>query len=192
MLALLVIVGFLSKATATCDIIEKYQKKGSQETSYNISELAIAAYEGNATILHDLIEKGCDINNMDMVVEVHIPQTDETVTVWNNSVLSYAALYGHLDVVKLLLEYEELKMDPVDSEGNTPLMLAASWGETEIVELLHKNGSDVNHRNNKGYTALHSAARFGYYETVLLLIDLGADLNVKSTTKYGETPVMLA
>ncbi len=45
----------------------------------------------------------------------------------------------------------------VDKEGNTPLILAARAGETDIVSLLLEHGADVNAQNQQGHTALISA-----------------------------------
>ena len=43
------------------------------------------------------------------------------------------------------------------SKGMTPLMYAARYNRTEIVELLIANGADLKVRSDKGYTALKYA-----------------------------------
>jgi hypothetical protein len=47
--------------------------------------------------------------------------------------LSYAARGGLLEAVKLLAEREDVEMNPVDGE---PLVLAACYGHSEVVEYL--------------------------------------------------------
>ncbi|RPB09223.1 hypothetical protein P167DRAFT_511146, partial [Morchella conica CCBAS932] len=50
---------------------------------------------------------------------------------------------GDLEVITTLLEHQA-SLDSVDCKGITPLYLAASKGYTEIVEILAKNGADIN------------------------------------------------
>lgn len=66
-----------------------------------------------------------------------------------------------------------------DEEGNTPLHIAALFGQTEIMELLIQKGADVNAGNNDGATPLHAAALFGQAEAAETLIQNGADVNAR-------------
>ena len=59
--------------------------------------------------------------------------------------------------------------------GNTPLMLAATFGNREAVSLLIKAGADLEIRNKSRGTALHQACFFAQPEIVELLLDAGAD-----------------
>ena len=55
--------------------------------------------------------------------------------------------------------------DPVDSEHNTPLHIAAKRGHLETIKLLMEMISDddkIRARNNQGKTAVHLAAEFGH------------------------------
>lgn len=58
--------------------------------------------------------------------------------------------------------------------GTTALMLAASQGHTELVQVLIDAGADVNARDFTGWTALHGAAYKGSSKVVLLLLEHGA------------------
>ncbi|MEO1996068.1 MAG: ankyrin repeat domain-containing protein, partial [Planctomycetaceae bacterium] len=73
------------------------------------------------------------------------------------------------------------------SEGSTPLMLAALFGQTQAAALLIENGARVKSGNSKGDTALHLAAFFAHPETVKLLLAKGADRNAKNN--MGATPL---
>ena len=76
------------------------------------------------------------------------------------------------------------------SDGFTPLHIAGWTGTKEIVELLIKNGADVNATHNGGGTPLHWAARKGQKEIVELLISNGANVNAQD--EDGGTPLFYA
>jgi hypothetical protein len=76
-----------------------------------------------------------------------------------------------------------------DAEGNTPLILASLYASPECVELLIKNGADVNAANKAGATALIRAAPSP--EKTSLLVAAGANVRVR-TADLGNTPLILA
>lgn len=68
--------------------------------------------------------------------------------------------------------------------GHTPLHLAASSGQTEMVQLLIENGANVNAKFHDdqdfiNVTPLHLAALEGHQETVQLLIKNDANVNAQ-------------
>ncbi len=72
--------------------------------------------------------------------------------------------------------------------GSSPLISAALFGKTEIVQVLLNANVDINFVNNDGATALHTAAFFCRPEIVKLLLDKGIDKNIRNnmnTTAYG-------
>jgi ankyrin repeat protein len=62
---------------------------------------------------------------------------------------------------------------------------AAKDGNRELVELLLKNGADVNAEGEFGETALGQAAENGHREVVELLLKNGADVNAKEYGIFG-------
>ena len=65
-----------------------------------------------------------------------------------------------------------------DPEGNTPLMLASFYANSECVELLTYNGAEVNAANKAGATALIRAAT--NYEKARLLVEAGAEVRLRT------------
>ena len=79
---------------------------------------------------------------------------------------------------------------PVDVStgiGYTPLHLAITFNQTDVVRRLLHAGADVNRQNLSGNTPLHGAALHSNTEVAQLLIDEGADINLLN--KINETPV---
>lgn len=73
-----------------------------------------------------------------------------------------------------------------------PIHLAASEGNTQVVELLLNSGAEIDSHGQEGYalTPLYIAAREGKTETVRLLIGKGADVNAGE--QGGRTPLQIA
>ena len=87
--------------------------------------------------------------------------------------ITVAALGGHLAIVKTLFT----RGAALDGPGWTPLLYAASGGQTEVAGYLLDAGANVNAVSPNGTTALMMAARGGYAPTVELLLSRGADVN---------------
>ena len=103
--------------------------------------------------------------------------------------LSDAVLYGRANDVRRLIA-AGANVDETDPTGMTPLMVAASQGETAIARLLMAAKADVNAASEDGGTALMRAASANRVEVMKLLISGGANVNAK--TSGGMTPMMVA
>ena len=68
--------------------------------------------------------------------------------------------------------------------GNTPLNVAAMYGQRDAVAAIIKQDVDINLQNNDGNTALHLAAGFGHRDIVELLLKNEADIYLQN--KKGE------
>ena len=90
--------------------------------------------------------------------------------------LQYAAFFGQISVVELLLERgadaNAVAENPMKVQ---PLHSAATIGSVEICRRLLEAGADVNGRQQLGYTPLMSAALRGNDLLVRLFLDHGAD-----------------
>ena len=81
-------------------------------------------------------------------------------------------------------------LDPKDTWGATPLMLAATSGYPRFVERLLDLGADHGLSDNSGRSALHHAAESVRNEVVGALIDGGAGIHCGDD--IGDTPLHMA
>lgn len=91
--------------------------------------LHIAAEFGHAPIINLLIKDH----------KAHVNGKDED----GNTPLHIAALRGHLDVVKMLVE-NDARIDSRDHDGQTPLFKTMKYAEYRIAEYLIECGANVN------------------------------------------------
>ncbi len=122
------------------------------------------------------------------------------VTYDNVSVFHLAAEYGHVMIMKVLVDHairvcgkegvNEL-LHSGDSDGKTPLHLAV-WGDPkpDMVTLLLDLGTNVNVESAYHYTPLHWAAKHGHVESARVLLHKGADSTL--TNSNGDTAMDLA
>ena len=61
-----------------------------------------------------------------------------------------------------------------DGRKSTPLLLAAGYNRTRIIQLLLQHGADVQAKDKGGLMPLHHACSYGHFEVTELLIRYGA------------------
>ena len=110
----------------------------------------------------------------------------------NETALMYATTYGHIDIIRLLLEYNA---DPnlTDDEGETALAMATSLNvlhSEDIIKTLLEYNADPNAQGYGGYTPLMKASIESYINIVQLLLDNGADPFIKNDE--GDTALDMA
>ena len=81
-----------------------------------------------------------------------------------------------------------LTVNSRDSSGDTPLHIAAIWGDADAIESLLAAGADVNAKGDMSCTPLHYAVSQGKVEAAKSLIKHGASLDIKDEIS-GWTPV---
>ncbi|MGK4568175.1 ankyrin repeat domain-containing protein [Flavobacterium sp. 3HN19-14] len=162
--------------------------------------LMFAIYNGNTKEFNKLIDNGADV-------------TYRIKTSWELNALNVAVKKNNVDAVKKLVSTKKFKklqyyfedacgqssssiviffiskgvnVNNYSENGHSNLMTACSFGTTEIVQALIKNGAEINHqREVDGITALMLAAFNGELNKVKLLMKNGADKTIKD--KNGET-----
>lgn len=147
--------------------------------------LAQAASAGDEELVALLIAKGANVNHhveKSQTVLMRAAAGAPFVQCGNDPlIVSYP---GHSKVVKRLLD-AGARINDQDAEGNTALMLAASFGRIDSVKRLLEAGANVRLSNQYGWTALiYAANSSGSYdatnmtEIVKGLLAAGADVNV--------------
>ena len=94
---------------------------------------------------------------------------------------------GSLRVADLLIEHPRLVPESRNAADESPLMMAALKGHTELVRRLIARDADV---NKPGWTPLHYAATGGHLDIMRLLLDEHAFIDAQSPN--GTTPLMMA
>lgn len=94
------------------------------------------------------------------------------------TVLHYASYYDKVDVISFMLEAFMLQTDAeinsIDSEGNTPLHIAAANNNISTVMFLLQNGSDITLQNHSGETARNIAAEYPECQDIVNILDAGS------------------
>ncbi len=102
----------------------------------------------------------------------------KTITRAGPSPLIAATRDGHLQVVKVLLDYKARVHGPA-SAPKTPLHLAAEKEYPEIAKLLLEHKAKPNRRDRSGKTPIYYTTYKGNVHTMNVLIDHGVNVNQK-------------
>src|SRR6266498_3521942 len=97
-----------------------------------------------------------------------------------------------IDKIRSLPDFESVDFQDINStnsEGENALHVAVRWKETEAVQLLIKEGININQPGDLGHTPLHEACSSGNMEIVKILVEAGADLFALTE---GDPPFTLA
>lgn len=108
-----------------------------------------------------------------------------------NSGLLKACLIGHRVNVQLFFRWGAA-IECRDEQGNTPLLISANKGFTDIVDFLLKNGADVNASNSAGDTPLILSIRSpGSLETMERILEHEL-VEIEQANNAGYTALMTA
>lgn len=171
-------------------------------------------YEGDRAIIELLLEHGADIGArdpngltpfhramyeadpavitllLDYGADIHARTNSENYSLGGSfaTPLHQAAeASGYPESITTLLDHGA-DIHAKDEEGNTPLHLATSNQNNQVVALLLDRGADINTENKDGDTPLHLAIYHDRSPDIIpLLLAQGADINVQN--KYGDTPL---
>ncbi|XP_014274691.1 26S proteasome non-ATPase regulatory subunit 10-like [Halyomorpha halys] len=165
--AVLVVVALSLFVTAQCKEVDKNRLWS------NLTPLQLAAIEGRVA-----------------EVEIILKEKRESVNGVNGiSPLHWAALRGHVHVIRMLLKFGA-DIRSLDHEKNTALHMAAVSGSPEAVEELIIAKAEIDAQNNNNNTALHLAVNELDFNVTKTLLRFGALTNI--TDQEGRSPLDLA
>jgi uncharacterized protein len=133
------------------EIINEQPNLIHEENEHGLTLLGIAAHYGQYEVVKTLVKNGAQINALSHSKLSFIPK---------NTAL-HAAIAGakSIEVIDFLLTHGA-NPNISDSEGHTPLHIAAFEGNASIAELLMKNGAEIK-TNNSGKTPIEIAEERG-------------------------------
>lgn len=132
----------------------------------------VAVRQDNALVVRELLGRGFDPNTPN-------PQGLHG--------LLLALKYPSLKVAEVLVNDPKTSVETLNAAGESPLMLAALKGLTDLCKQMIDRDADV---NKPGWTPLHYAATGGNVSTMQLLLDNHAYIDAASPN--GSTPLMMA
>ncbi|MEI0608811.1 ankyrin repeat domain-containing protein [Brachyspira pilosicoli] len=108
-----------------------------------------------------------------------------------NTVLHYAAMYGDVNTVNVLLEADSSLASVENNEGITPIYYAIVVSDNDILSSIINNGQiDINKKDSLGYTPLHYAANYGNMEAVVLLVEeFNADKTIVNDDNFTASDI---
>ena len=97
----------------------------------------------------------------------------------NNTLFHYAALHGHLDIIRMLINFG-CDASIKGWRGWTPLHFACKGGHSNVVQmLLSKRSYNLMSVDDNGNLPIHIAATFGHWDIIqMLATDFGCDINI--------------
>ena len=129
----------------------------------------------NIEIARDLLDSGADSKTEDK---------------YEVSLLSNAALLGHLRMLRLLLDYGADIESGGRTQNCTPLIHATETGDLNVVKFLLDAGANLNVEASDGTSPLSHAAVAGNLDMIQLLYEHGSD--PERENRYGERALVFA
>ncbi|GMF64109.1 unnamed protein product [Phytophthora fragariaefolia] len=137
--------------------------------------LHLAAAEGRLEMVQQLLHLGAG--------EVHLGGGRRK---YARTPLHEAAINGHLDVCRLLVDFG-LLVDCHTTRARTPLLYAVKGNHVELARyLVMEAGANVNEQNEMGVTAVYIACQDGLEDMVkFLVLEAKADVNLSNCTNHA-------
>jgi len=168
--------------------------------------LHIASSEGHLDICKLLLSRGAKINRSDRwglapLDDAHRHQHGEIVQFLQqnggkfgssslNINLISACVEGDVEEVSSLLEYGQIDINSSDYDRRTPLHIAASEGQSEIVQLMCEKGADVNAKDRWGSRPLDGAVLANSRVCIALLTKFGGKRGSSADSSFGQEAVL--
>ena len=135
-------------------LIDKHLVDLHMTDNYGWTELHCSAQSGNCELVAYFAEMGTD---------VHLKTAD------GRNCLHIAALKGHLNLCKMLIDKHNVDVNVADKRGWTAVHFSAQSGNCELVAYFAEIGTDINMKTNDGRNCLHIAGLEGHLNLCKML-----------------------
>ena len=152
-------------------LIDKHNFNVQLTSNKGITGLHFSASNGSYELVQLFVNMGTDI---------------KLKTIDGRNCLHIAAVSGHLNLCKTLINKHNIDVQLTDNDGCTALHYSAKNGSYELVKFFADVGTDINLEANDGTNCLHIAARYGHLNLCKTLIDKH-NFNSEMATKEGWT-----
>ncbi|WP_236822796.1 ankyrin repeat domain-containing protein [Anaplasma platys] len=136
-------------------------RRGTSAKAVPMSSLPLSAG------FHRYVESLPDLSNSSFVGRHIIFSTD--IGDYATQILTLAAYYGHIEVVRWLLKNEVIDVNRANGYGYTPMHFAASMNHVDVVKLLLEAKASTASRNMPYTTSAHIAAINGAKDVLMYL-----------------------
>ena len=137
-------------------LIDKHKVDANVADKHGWTAVHFSAKSGNYELVAYFAEIGADL---------HLKTND------GRNCLQIAALEGHLNLCKMLINKHEVDADVTDKRGWTAVHFSAKSGNYEQLTYFADIGTDIHLKTNDGRNCLHIAALKGYLNLCKMLID---------------------
>ena len=138
---------------------------------YGWTALHYFARSGDYELVQSILDRGTDIN---------------LNTIGGQNCLHIAALHGHLNLCKALINGHNFDVHLADNDGCTVIHHSVSSGSCELVTYFADMGTDIYCKNNLGENCLHIASKNSHLNLCKKLLDQ-YNFDVLTTDKKGQT-----
>ncbi|XP_014282654.1 transient receptor potential channel pyrexia [Halyomorpha halys] len=169
----------------------------------NYSPLHFAVLGNNLEAVKILLGAGCKVHNTVLHCSVRTNAVECLPTLLSKQVdantldsagvspLHIAADTGNINIVRMLLEVENINVDLLSRDrGNTALHYAAEGGHIDVIKVLLIKKASVSIRNKKGQIPLHLGTRSQSADCVEILLKAHSDIGAKDNE--NRTPLHTA
>lgn len=126
----------------------------------------------------------------DRVEHVRKLQFEEGVEIFAVTIRTIQQAAQYDDVAAIRGFIDEGHLNKGDKNGTTAVHIAVEWDSVHALLELHKEGADLNCRNNLGWSPAHFCVKARNCKMLSRLYDLGSDVHVQDNT--GSTPAHYA
>jgi ankyrin repeat protein len=155
------------------NIFLKSIKEGKADVTIRLLEMDVNLYSKNKlgeTAFSIAYEKGYNFILKDILWEALKEELPNYSDNHGKSLLHYVAAAGYIKQLERYIKADRANMNVVDKNFLTLMHEAAKFGHTNIIDLLIKNGFDVNTQDNQGKNPLDYAFAYSDIDVIAFLI----------------------